>query len=143
MCRGMRAHWNEALPGPGYKVEQGTTKSICRAIYDRPNLCAARACALAASSSRFFGAAVDWSEDRSRSEILATSSTAPKNAASFTFDGVLKPLIFLTNCSEAARISDSVTGGSKLNRVLMFLHMSLHLFPTWHKVNEFPNTMRD
>ena len=58
---------------------------------------------------------------------MATSSIAPKNAASFAFDGVLKPLIFLTNCSEAARISASVTGGSKLNRVLMFLHISLHL----------------
>jgi hypothetical protein len=38
-------------------------------------------------------------------------------------DGLLKPLIFLTNCSEAARISSSVAGGSKLNNVLMFLHM--------------------
>ena len=44
------------------------------------------------------------------------------NAASFAFDGLLKPLTFRTNCNEAARISSSVTGGSKLNRVLMFLH---------------------
>jgi hypothetical protein len=36
---------------------------------------------------------------------------------------LLKPLIFLTNCSDAARISSSVAGGSKLNNVLMFLHM--------------------
>jgi hypothetical protein len=28
-----------------------------------------------------------------------------------------------TNCSEAARISSSVTGGSKLNRSLMLRHM--------------------
>src|SRR5918996_1063234 len=46
------------------------------------NLCAARAFALAASSCRFFGAAVDSSEARSRPETLATSSTAEKNAAS-------------------------------------------------------------
>src|SRR5689334_5019876 len=50
---------------------------------------------------------------------------AVRNAASLTFDGLLKPLTFRTNCSEAARISSSVTGGSKLNRVLMFLHMEL------------------
>ena len=36
-----------------------------------------------------------------------------------------KPLTFLTNCSEAARISSSVTGGSKLNKVLMFLHIGV------------------
>jgi hypothetical protein len=37
-----------------------------------PNLEAARALALAASSWRFFGPAVDSSEDRSRPEIPAT-----------------------------------------------------------------------
>ncbi len=57
---------------------------------------------------------------------MATFSTAEKNALSFIFEGMLKPLIFLTNCSEAAWISASVTGGSKLNKVLMFLHMILH-----------------
>jgi len=30
------------------------------------------------------------------------------------FDGLLKPVIFRTNCSEAARTSSGVTGGSKL-----------------------------
>lgn len=50
------------------------------------------------------------------------SSTAAANAASFALAGLLKPLIFLTNCSDAARISSSVTGGSKLNSVLMLLH---------------------
>jgi hypothetical protein len=88
-----------------------------------PNLCAARAVALAASSWRFFGAAVDSSEARSLPEILAMSSTAERKTASFTLDGLLKPLIFLTNCSDAARISSSVTGGSKLNSVLIFLHI--------------------
>ena len=46
-----------------------------------------------------------------------------KYRASFAFDGLLKPLIFLTNWSEAARISSPVTGGSKLKRVLIFLHI--------------------
>jgi len=36
---------------------------------------------------------------------------------------LVKPEIFLTNCNEAARISSSVTGGSKLNRFFMFLHI--------------------
>src|SRR5258705_236595 len=87
-----------------------------------PNLSAARAFAFAASSSRFFGGAVVSSERRSRWEIPAISSIAARNAPSFAFDGLLNPLIFLTNCSEAARTSPSVTGGSKLKSVLMFLH---------------------
>ena len=75
-------------------------------------------------------AAADWSEPSSRAEVLAMSSTADLNTASFTFEGVLKPLIFLTNCSAAARISASVTGGSKLNSVLMFLHIASPLSGT-------------
>jgi hypothetical protein len=94
--------------------------SYCQA--DAPNLSAARAFAFAASSSRFFGGAVVSSERRSRWEIPAISSIAARNAPSFAFDGLLNPLIFLTNCSEAARTSPSVTGGSKLKSVLMFLH---------------------
>src|SRR5205823_4957390 len=47
------------------------------------------------------------------------------NDASFAFDGLLKPLIFLTNWSDAARTSSSVTGGSKLKSVLIFLHMTM------------------
>src|SRR5580692_8598397 len=90
-----------------------------------PNLSAARAFALAASSSRFFGGAVVSRERRRRIETLATSPTAIRNASSFPFDGLLKPVIFLTNCREAARISSSVTGGSKLKRVLIFRHMFL------------------
>src|SRR4051812_20335181 len=39
-------------------------------------------------------------------------------------EGAVKPLILRTNCSDAARISSSVAGGSKLNRVLMFRHMT-------------------
>ena len=86
------------------------------------NLCAARARALAASSVRFLGGAFVSSELRSLPEIAAISSMAARKAASLAFDGLLKPLTFLTNCKEAARISSSVTGGSKLKRVLMFLH---------------------
>jgi hypothetical protein len=47
------------------------------------------------------------------------------NASSFVFDGFVKPLIFLTNCSDAARTSSSVTGGSKLKSGLMLRHMLL------------------
>src|SRR5712691_11849972 len=96
-----------------------------------PNLRAARAFARAATSSRFFGGAVDSSETRSRPEILAISSTAEWKAASFDLDGLLKPLIFLTNCSDAARISSSVTGGLKLKSVLMFLHIPLCIQPEY------------
>ena len=53
----------------------------------------------------------------------AISSTAARNAPSLAFEGLLKPVIFLTNWSEAARVSSAVTGGSKLNRVLIFLHI--------------------
>jgi hypothetical protein len=88
-----------------------------------PNRSTARALAFAASSSRFFGGAVVSSERSRRVATRAISSTAPSNAASFAFDGLVKPLIFLTNCSEAARTSSGVTGGSKLNSVLIFLHM--------------------
>src|SRR5260370_31907136 len=66
-----------------------------------PNLSAARTFALAASSSRFFGGAFVSSEWRRRAEIAATSSIAAKNSASFAFDGLLKPVIFLTNSTDA------------------------------------------
>src|ERR1700704_5787888 len=92
-----------------------------------PNLPAARALAFAASSSRLFGGALVSSERRRRIEMPVTSSTAARNEPSLAFDGLLKPLIFLTNCSEAARTSSSVTGGSKLKSVLIFLHISMYL----------------
>src|ERR1700680_3511728 len=88
-----------------------------------PNLSAARAFAFAASSCRLLGGAFVSSERRSRVEIPAISSTAARNEPSFACDGLLNPLIFLTNWSEAARISSGVTGGLKLKRVLMFLHI--------------------
>lgn len=88
-----------------------------------PYRSAARAFALAASSSRSLGGAFVSSERNSLAETSATPSTAAKKAASFSFDGFVKPLIFLTNCSEAARTSSSVTGGSKLKRGRIFLHI--------------------
>jgi hypothetical protein len=60
-------------------------------------------------------------------EIPTISSIAAWNEASFAFEGLLKPVIFLTNCSEAARTSSSVTGGSKLKRGLIFLHILVGL----------------
>ena len=91
------------------------------------NLCAARARALAASSVRFLGGAFVSSELRSLPEIAAISSMAARKAASLAFDGLLKPLTFLTNCNDAERISSSVTGGWKLKSVLMFLHTIVYL----------------
>src|SRR2546426_4085067 len=81
--------------------------------------------ALAASSVRFLGGAFVSSDLRRVLETAAISSTTARNAASLAFDGLLKPLTFRTNCNEAARISSSVTGGSKLKSVLMFLHISV------------------
>jgi hypothetical protein len=43
----------------------------------------------------------------------------------------LKPLSLRTNCKEAARISASVAGGSKLNKVRMLLHMRVSEVRTW------------
>ena len=91
------------------------------------NLWAARGRALVASSARFLGGAFVSSELRKLPEIAAISSTAATNAASLAFDGLMKPLSFLTNCNEAARISSSVTGGWKLKSVLMFLHTIVYL----------------
>src|SRR5262249_16306334 len=69
------------------------------------------------------GGAVVSSACRRRVETSATSSIAAMNAASFALEGFLKPLIFLTNCTDAARTSSGVTGGSKLKSVLIFLHI--------------------
>src|SRR5215467_2785899 len=90
---------------------------------------AERALALAASSSRFLGAAVVSSARSSLPEQAAISSIASAKAASLAFDGLLKPVIFRTNCSEAARTSSGVTGGSKLKRFLLFLHMGCSAWP--------------
>ena len=70
--------------------------------------------------------------------MSAIASTAAKNESSFAFDGLLKPLIFLTNWSEAARISSAVTGGSRLNRGFIFLHIQCDL-----KVSELLTHMKE
>src|SRR5688572_21675764 len=49
------------------------------------------------------------------------------NASWFAFDGAVKPLILRTNCTDAARTSSSVAGGSKLKSGRMFLHITLIL----------------
>ena len=55
----------------------------------------------------------------------ATSSTARSNAFSFALDGLVNPLIFLTNWIDASRISASVAGGSKLNKFFILRHMTV------------------
>src|SRR6202011_2808673 len=89
---------------------------------DFPNLCAERARARAASVSRSRGPAVVTREAIRFVAAAEISATARSNAASLIFEGALKPLNLRTNCREAFRISSSVAGGSKLKRVLMFLH---------------------
>src|SRR5581483_5951962 len=59
-----------------------------------------------------------------RPAIAAISSIAELNDSSLLFDGLLNPVILRTNCNDAARTSSSVTGGSKLKSVLMFLHIT-------------------
>lgn len=95
---------------------------------ERRNRATDRAFAFAASTSRFFGVAVVAKEFRSAADAAAIASTAASKAAWFAAEGLAKPLIFLTYWSAAARISDSVAGGSKLYRVLMFRHIGLHLY---------------
>jgi len=45
-------------------------------------------------------------------------------ASAFAWEGLVEPLILRTYCRAEAWISSSVAGGSKLWRVLMFLHIS-------------------
>lgn len=89
------------------------------------NLSRLRALALAASSSLLRGGAVVARDASRREETAATSSTAVRKAASLALEGLLKPLIFLTNWREAACTSSSVTGGSKLKSILMFRHIEI------------------
>lgn len=65
------------------------------------------------------------SESTSVRAAAATSSTARLNASSLAFDGLVKPLIFRTNWTDAARTSSPVTGGSKLKSGLILRHMHL------------------
>src|SRR5438477_11531890 len=92
--------------------------------YRAPNRSADRAFASAATSSRFRGGAVVLHASIRRRATAAVSSTARLNAASFALLGALNPVSLRTNCSDASRISSSVAGGSKLNSVLMFRHIT-------------------
>ena len=94
-----------------------------RTATQEPNRALPRDFAFAASSCRFFGGALVSSELSRRAAIPEISSTAPRKASSLLLDGLLNPLIFLTNWSEAARISSPVTGGSKLKRGLILRHI--------------------
>jgi hypothetical protein len=79
-----------------------------------------------------------------RVEAPAMSSMAALKAASLAFDGWWKPVIFRTNCREAARTSSGVTGGSKLKRVLMLRHtVRLQYFAVdqWQVLGMQPNSI--
>jgi hypothetical protein len=67
------------------------------------------------------------SEERSSVATAVTSSTARSKAAAFARDGRVVPVSFRTNCSDAARISSSVAGGSKFASVLIFRHIDVFL----------------
>src|SRR5262245_43464411 len=92
-----------------------------------PKRTAARCFARSASTARSRGGALVASEWSSTRATEAVSSTARLKAFSFSCEGRLKPVSLRTNWSDAARISSSVTGGSKLNSVLMLRHM-----PPWY-----------
>jgi hypothetical protein len=79
--------------------------------------------ARAATFSRFLGAADVSSTAIKALERAVISSTARVNASSLAAEGLLKPLIFRTNCRAALLISASVEGGSKLNSGRMLRHI--------------------
>src|SRR5713226_2255322 len=98
-------HGNSAIPAAILPLPNSyaSTPIIRRAWRTQAlNLTTARAFAFAASSSRFLGDALVSREWMRRVETSAISSTAARNAASLARDGLLKPLIFLTNWRDAA-----------------------------------------
>lgn len=115
-CAGTTAPQRFACLGPG--PLRGRPQA------DQAKRTALLARAFSASSSRLRGrcdVSIESSSSRAHSAI---ERTARSNAASFRFDGLVVPLSFRTNCNAASWISSSVAGGSKLNSVLMFLHMT-------------------
>src|SRR5579863_10303212 len=122
-------HTSPAVKNLRLENAQTYARKACKLLGDKcartqaPNRSAARAFAFAASTARSFGGALVSIEWRSRADTAAISSTAARKRASFAFEGLLIPLILRTYCNEDARTSSSVTGGSKLNSVLMFLHI--------------------
>jgi hypothetical protein len=65
------------------------------------------------------------SERNSVVETAATPSIEREMRLQLAFDGLLKPLILRTYCSDAARISASVTGGAKLKSNLDISDMNV------------------
>src|SRR6266700_2319513 len=92
---------------------------------DYANRARDRSFAFVASSSRLRGGRAVASEVNNLRAAFDTSSTARSNAASLAFEGSVKPLSLRTNCSAEERISSSVAGGSKLNKVRMLRHIEL------------------
>jgi len=101
-----------------------TSDLVC---YADPYLSDARARAFAASVSRSRGGAFDTNDRINSVAAALTCSIARSNTSSFALDGFVNPLSFRTNCSDDAWISSAVAGGSKLWRVLIFLHIILIL----------------
>ena len=116
------------LPGPWFDVIANRDPFSVERSFG-PNLTADRARSFSDSTSRLRGSAVVTNDRISALADAVTSSTARSNASSFALDGLVNPQIFLTNWSDASRISASVAGGSKLNSVLMFLHMAALVSP--------------
>ena len=82
-----------------------------------------RARALAASTSRFLGGAVETSSSSRCCVACAISSTARLNTASLALEGFDTPAIFRTYCNAASCTSALVAAGSKLFKGLIFRHI--------------------
>src|SRR3989475_140242 len=97
---------------PVVAAQRSATASECKdsRFQEVPNRSAARARARATSTSRLRGSASVTSDSRRFRATAATSSTARLTAASLAREGLLKPESFLTNWSDAFRISSSMAG---------------------------------
>lgn len=101
--------------GQGVRLPLRILKTILYNCYaDEVRRFDLRALAIVAAVSRSRGFALVRNESISRCDTAVTSSTARLKASSFASDGFVSPEILRTNCSDAARISSSVAGGSKL-----------------------------
>ena len=82
-----------------------------------------RSRALAASTSRFLGGALETNSSNRCCVAWAISLTARWNAASLAFDGFDVPATFRTYCKAASCTSALLAGGSKLFNGRIFRHM--------------------
>ena len=70
--------------------------------------------------------------DKRPSFVRVLTPPARGSIASWlAWEGLLNPLTLRTNCNDAARISSSVTGGSKLKRILILRHTEATSGLTW------------